>query len=87
MSDPVMKDKVLLRMLQDAAAGTPSTQLSLATSLETSRAQICNALKKLMNRGMVAKGELLGAPPNRGTYSYRLTPAGHRRATELGGEQ
>ena len=87
MSDPVMKDKVLLRMLQDAAAGTPSTQLSLATSLETSRAQICNALKKLMNRGMVAKGELLGAPPNRGTYSYRLTPAGIRRAKELEGDQ
>ena len=87
MSDLVLKDRVMLRMLQDSADGRPSTQLSLATSLETSRAQICNALKKLMNRGMVAKGELLGAPPNRGTYSYRLTPAGHRRATELGGEQ
>jgi hypothetical protein len=36
---------------------------------------------------MVVKGELLGAPPNRGTYSYRLTPAGHRRAKELEGEQ
>lgn len=87
MSDLVMKDKVLLRMRQDVVAGTPTTQLSLATSLETSRAQICNALKKLMNRGMVAKGELLGAPPNRGTYSYRLTPAGLRRAKEMGGEQ
>jgi predicted transcriptional regulator len=87
MSDPVMKDKVLLRMHQDNVSGTPSTQLSLATSLETSRAQICNALKKLMNRGMVAKAELLGAPPNRGTYSYRLTPAGIRRAKELEGEQ
>ena len=87
MSDPVMKDKVLLRMHQDAVAGTPSTQLSLATSLETSRAQVCNALKKLMNRGMVAKGELLGAPPNRGTYSYRLTPAGYRRAKDVEGEQ
>ena len=87
MTDRVLRDKVLIRMLQDAAAGTPSTQLSLATSLETSRAQICNALKKLMNRGMVAKGELLGAPPNRGTYSYRLTPAGHRRAKDVEGEQ
>jgi len=87
MTERILRDKVLLRMLQDAAAGTPSTQLSLATSLETSRAQICNALKKLMNRGMVAKGELLGAPPNRGTYSYRLTPAGRERAKEMGGEQ
>ena len=87
MSDLVMKDRIVLQMHQDAVAGTPSTQLSLATSLETSRAQICNALKKLMNRGLVAKGQLLGAPPNRGTYSYRLTPAGHRRATELGGDQ
>lgn len=87
MSDLVMKDKVLLQMYQDTSASTPTTQLSLATSLETSRAQICNALKKLMNRGMVAKGELLGAPPNRGTYSYRLTPAGLRRAKEMEGEQ
>lgn len=87
MSDLVMKDRVVLQMHQDAAAGTPSTQLSLATSLETSRAQICNALKKLMNRGMVAKGELLGAPPNRGTYSYRLTPAGQYRAKVLEAEQ
>ena len=87
MSDLVLKDRVMLRMLQDSADSRPSTQLSLATSLETSRAQICNALKKLMNRVLVAKGELVGAPPNRGTYSYRLTPAGHRRATELGGDQ
>jgi predicted transcriptional regulator len=87
MSDLVMKDRVVLQMLRDQAAGTQSTQLSLATYLGTSRAQICNALKKLMNRGMVVKGELLGAPPNRGTYSYRLTPAGHRRAKELEGEQ
>ena len=87
MSDPVMKDKVLLQMHHDAASGMPSTQLSLATQLHTSRAQVCNALKKLINRGLVAKGELLGAPPNRGTYSYRLTPAGIRRAKELEGEQ
>jgi predicted transcriptional regulator len=87
MSDLVMKDRVLLQMHQDAAAGTPSTQLSLATSLGTSRAQICNALKKLTHRGLLVKGELLGAPPNRGTYSYRLTPAGQRRAKELEGEQ
>ena len=87
MSDLVLKDQVLLQLRHDAASGMPSTQLSLATQLHTSRAQVCNALKKLGHRGMVAKGELLGAPPNRGTYSYRLTPAGHRRATELGGEQ
>ena len=86
MSDLVLKDQVLLQMLHDHAAEAPSTQLSLATSLGTSRAQICNALKKLMNRGMVAKGELLGVPPNRGTYSYRLTQAGQRRAKELEGE-
>ena len=87
MTERILRDKVLLRMHQDAVAGTPSTQLSLAQGLNTSRAQICNALKKLMNRGMVVKGELLGAPPNRGTYSYRLTPAGYRRAKELEGEQ
>ena len=87
MTERILRDKVLLRMHQDAVAGTPSTQLSLATSLETSRAQIYNALKKLMNRGLVAKGELLGAPPNRGTYSYRPTPAGRERAKDLEAEQ
>ena len=87
MSEPVMRDKVLVRLAQDHASGQVSTQLSLAQGLNTSRAQICNALKKLMNRGMVTKGELLGAPPNRGTYSYRLTPAGLRRAKEMEGEQ
>ncbi len=87
MSELVMRDKVLVQLAQDHASGQVSTQLSLAQGLNTSRAQICNALKKLMNRGLVAKGELVGAPPNRGTYSYRLTPAGHRRAKELEGEQ
>ncbi len=87
MTERILRDKVLLRMLQDSADSRPSTQLTLAMSLGTSRAQVCNALKKLVNRGLVAKGELVGAPPNRGTYSYRLTPAGHRRAKELEGEQ
>ena len=87
MSELVMRDKVLVQLAQDHASGQVSTQLSLAQDLNTSRAQICNALKKLIHRGMVAKGELLGAPPNRGTYSYRLTPAGHRRAKEMEAEQ
>jgi len=87
MSDLVLKDRVMLRMLQDSADSRPSTQLSLAQDLSTSRAQVCNALKKLIHRGMVAKGDLLGAPPNRGTYRYRLTPAGHKRAVEMEAEQ
>ena len=87
MSEPVMRDKVLVRLAQDHASGQVSTQLSLAQDLDTSRAQVCNALKKLMNRGLVAKGDLVGAPPNRGTYSYRPTPAGRERAKELEVEQ
>ena len=87
MIEPVMRDKVLMRLAKNHASGQVSTQLSLAQDLNTSRAQICNALKKLMNRGLAAKGELLGAPPNRGTYSYRPTPAGRERAKDLEAEQ
>lgn len=87
MIDLVLKDRVILQMRLDSRAGMTSTQLTLATSLGTSRAQVCTALKKLTDRGLVARGRLLGAPPNRGTYSYRLTPAGHRRAAELEGQR
>lgn len=87
MIDLIMRDKVLLQMHQDAMAGRPSTQLTLATALSTDRGQICNAIKKLTKRELLVKGELLGAPPNRGTYCYKLTKGGMSRARELEEQQ